>query len=302
MIPFTKMHGLGNDYIFLDAFGDARLASMGDYPALAAAMSDRRRGAGADGLILLEPADDAEARMRIWNADGSDGVICGNGLRCAARLLIERGHAPGDSLRIRTGAGVRGARAEREGGVFAAEIDMGTPTLDVAALPVRVADLDSDAQRGGESCTSQSLGAGILCVYAMGGRRGVFVGVGNPHFVTVVEEDPGEATVEREGPALERHPAFPERMNIQFAQVLSRRRLRLRTWERGSGATLACGTGACAAVVGLAALGLLDREAIVTLPGGDLRVRWDASTDRVSQTGPAAFVYDGAWPEPGERA
>jgi len=286
VIRFTKMHGLGNDYLFLDAFRDPALARRDDFERLAIEMSERRHGAGADGLILLAPDTEADAAMRIWNADGSDGVICGNGLRCAARLLVERGHVGDSTLRIRTGAGVRAAHVfSGVSGFESVEVDMGAPATDLSSLPVRL----DKVQRVGDGPTLE-----------VGGRRGLFVGAGNPHFVIVIEDGLEEVQLEAEGPALERHPAFPERMNIQFVQVESPSRLRVRTWERGSGATAACGTGACAGVVGAHLLGLVERSATVALPGGDLEIRWDETTGRVLQRGPAAYVFEGRWPEDGE--
>ncbi|MFG0274204.1 MAG: diaminopimelate epimerase, partial [Phycisphaerales bacterium] len=239
MIPFIKMHGLGNDFVILDAFHDPPLARREDLDRLAIAMCDRRTGVGADGLILLAPDEaDADCDMRIRNADGSDGVICGNGLRCAARLLVERGHLPGPSMRIRTGAGVREATIWMAGDRFeAAEIAMGAPTIDVTRLPVRVEALDR----------IDSVGNAGTPRFGALGRRGVFIGAGNPHFVVPVD-DLGSVDLEREGAALERHAAFPERMNVQFVRVDAPDRLTVRTWERGAGATAACGTGACAAL------------------------------------------------------
>lgn len=282
MIPFTKMHGLGNDFVILDAFRDRALDRREDLDSLAVAMCDRRRGAGADGLILLAPdGADADCDMTIRNADGSDGVICGNGLRCAVRLLLDRAHLPGPALRIRTGAGVRGARALESGH---AEVEMGAPVTDLASLPV---DPERIRPAGGGACE-------------VNGRTGVFVGTGNPHFVVPVEGDLDAIDLAREGAALERHPAFPRRMNVQFVRVIAPDRLRVRTWERGAGATFACGTGACAALVGCATLGLAGREATVALPGGDLRVRWEGPGGRVHQAGPAAYVYEGRWVEGAE--
>jgi diaminopimelate epimerase len=291
VIPFTKMHGLGNDFVVLDAFRDPLLARRDDLTRLAIAMGDRRTGIGADGLILLAlDSADSDCDMRIWNADGSDGVICGNGLRCAARLLVERGHLPGPAMRIRTGAGVRVATVWAPGGRFeAAEIAMGTPTLALDRLPVRAESIDL-VDRVGKAGTP---------VCRVLGRVGVFVGVGNPHFV-VPEADLDGVDLGREGPALERHDAFPERMNIQFVRVDARDRLTVRTWERGAGATAACGTGACAALVAMAALGRADSRATVALPGGELRIRWDDPAGEVHQAGPAAYTFAGRWPEGGE--
>ncbi len=249
MLPFTKMQGIGNDFVVLDALRDALTFD----PALVPALCDRRRGVGGDGVLLVEKGDAAPFRMRMWNPDGSESEMCGNGLRCAAALLRDRGHVEGP-VEIETGAGV--LRADfREGGVA---VDMGF---------ARLLDEGKDA--------------------------GIGVSMGNPHLVLFVE-DADAVDLAADGSRLEGHPDFPQRTNVHFAQILSPDEVRVRVWERGAGATLACGTGACAVAVAGVETGRLARRAIVRLPGGPLTIEVDESR-RVTMTGPASTVFDGNW-------
>jgi len=290
-IPFVKMHGLGNDYVFLDAVAEPALARRDDLPALARAMSARRRGVGADGLIIVsrpsEPGREADAavRMRIFNADGSDGGMCGNGARCAVKLAIERGYATvAADVRIETEAGVLIASAERDphGRVTSATVDMGAPSFDPESLPADTSRLE----RAGDDPPR----------WRVGPVEGVLVSVGNPHVVAFFNDSIESVDLARIGPEVERHPAFPQRVNLQLAHVVDRSRALVRTWERGAGATAACGTGACAVLAAGVRLDMLDRVATITLPGGDLFVRWDEATGRISQSGPTTEVFRGEWP------
>lgn len=281
-MKFTKMHGLGNDFVVLDAVADAWIASRDDLPEIARTTCDRRTGVGADGLIVVEKDAIAGHRMSIYNADGSDGGMCGNGSRCIAKLLVERGYAkPDDSGAISVALGDRLLRLkvdmDRANRVASVTVDMGPPVTDVAQLPVLTDRFD-----------------GIP-----GDHPVTFVGMGNPHLVAFMSRDDLIAVdLKRLGPVLEHHRAFPERMNIQFAHVESPSRVRVRTWERGAGATHACGSGACAVVAAGVIGGTLERRVIVDMPGGELDINWDQATGHVFMSGPAAEVFTGDWPTP----
>lgn len=294
-MKFTKMHGLGNDYLFLDGFQDPALARRDDYPALALAMSDRRLGVGADGIIVLQKPGEGrpyEFAMRIFNADGSEAEMCGNGLRCAVKLLVERGHvrlSERNRLRMHTGAGVLEAEARfgEDGLVDTVTIAMGKPSFALPAIPVdtsRIAVLRE---------------VGPATEFAVGEETGVAVSVGNPHFVCFRETPVERFDLARFGPLLEKHEAFPKRINVHIVNVLGPGRLRMRSWERGAGMTTACGTGACATLAAAAATARCGRSAIIELPGGELFIEWDEDSGLIHKTGPATHVFDGDWPEPG---
>ena len=282
---FTKLEGCGNDYIYVDLW-DEPLAGV-DVPALARAISDRHFGVGGDGLILVGPTPEADARMVVYNADGSSAEMCGNGLRCAGRLAWEHGRIGGNRHpRFATGAGILTLELTFTDTVCTgAIVAMGSPRLTPAAVPV------------------QHPGPGPLLELHLeaGGKnwRLLAVGMGNPHAVCFVD-DVATVDLARIGPLLEHHPVFPRRANIEFVSVLADERgipvLRQRTWERGSGETLACGTGACAATVAA----ILDqrisgRQAIVRLNGGDVAIAWPANTAEVTMRGPATRVFAGEW-------
>ncbi|MFW5845178.1 MAG: diaminopimelate epimerase [Planctomycetota bacterium] len=283
---FTKMHGLGNDYVYIDGW---REPLPQDLPALARAISDRHRGVGGDGLILVLPPEEAghHARMRMFNADGSESGMCGNGLRCAARLAWEHGHVPAAGIRFETGAGLRTVdlHVDAAGACTGATVDMGHPILEPERIPVLV---DPDLA---PFIRLQPPGSAPLHLRP--------VGMGNPHAVHVCA-DVAAWDLPRIGPLLERDPVFPERAIIEFVQRLPDEDglpvLRQRTWERGSGETQACGTGACAVCV----VAILDghipgREAIVRLDGGDLRIAWPQDGAPVHMSGPAELVFTGTW-------
>ncbi|WP_297209374.1 diaminopimelate epimerase [uncultured Flavonifractor sp.] len=255
-MKFVKMHGLGNDYVILNCLNGA----PEHLPSLAAELSDRHFGPGADGLICLLPSERGEFRMRIFNADGSEGEMCGNGIRCLGRYIWDRGLSAGRALEIETGAGLR--RLEDLGEMI--RVDMGPPEV---SPPVPAAAL---------------------------GRQWslIPVSMGNPHGVLFVEE-PGALDLSALGPALERHPAFPGGINVEAVSVAAPDRLRMRVWERGSGETLACGTGACAALAAAVSAGLAEERAWVELPGGTLEVHWDRAEGTILLTGPAVTVYEG---------
>jgi len=267
---FTKMHGIGNDFILLDGFG----RDIPDPEGLAARLCDRHFGIGADGLILALPSDRADARMRIINSDGSEAEMCGNGLRCLGKFLYETGLCRKTPIRVETLAGILTLALEigGDGAVARVTVDMGAPEFDPALIPV-------------------AAGSNAVTLEAAGHRLRFFcVSMGNPHAVTF-DLFPDDATFAALGPLLERHPIFPRRCNIEFCR-LDGDGAQVRVWERGDGPTLACGTGACAVLAAGVSQGLLPRKARIQLPGGALVVRWD-DDGHLFMTGPAETVFTG---------
>jgi diaminopimelate epimerase len=276
-MKFTKMHGLGNDYVYVSLFDQPPPA---DPAALAVAVSDRHFGIGGDGLILIGPSERADARMRMFNADGSEGEMCGNGVRCVAKYIHDHGIAPKERVTVETGRGVLTLDLEVERGrARRIRVDMGTPILRSAEIPTT---LPGDPP--------------VEVPVVIEGRelRLTAVSMGNPHVVAYVE-DVAAFPVEALGPVLERHPAFPRRVNAHFVEVLGPAEVRMRTWERGSGITLACGTGACAVCVAGVLTGRTGRRLLAHLPGGDLELEWPAADAPVFMTGPATEVFSGEW-------
>ena len=277
---FVKLHGAGNDYIYVDA----RERDM-DWPDLARRVSDRHFGIGADGLILLRESESADARMQMFNADGSEGMMCGNGIRCFVRFGLDS-FALDDarsSFDIETASGVLNVRPIREGGVMTrASVSMGEPELRPSRVPVAAPD---DMERVLNYPLAVD-GSDILISC---------VSMGNPHAVAFLDDPVDDYELTRIGPMVENHPFFPDRVNYEIVNVLSRDRMKVRVWERGSGITLACGTGACAAVVAARLNGLVDDDVTVELPGGDLRVSWPGEGEVVME-GPVARVFEGHWP------
>jgi diaminopimelate epimerase len=279
---FTKMHGAGNDYIYVNAF-EERLPD--DLPRLAIAVSDRHKGIGSDGLILIRPSPVADARMQMFNADGSEAEMCGNGVRCVAKYVHDHGIARSENLRIETARGILDLRLFTSGGkVTSVRVNMGPPILKATEIPTRLpgdppVEVPLDVARGA------------------GGRelKVTCVSMGNPHCVTFVDEITDDLVL-RVGPQIERHPAFPNRVNAEFIQIVSPTEMIMRVWERGSGETQACGTGACAAAVAGVLAGRTERRVLVHLRGGDLELEWSPSGD-VYLTGPAVEVFEGVWPE-----
>ena len=266
-MQFTKMHGIGNDFIVVDGF---RYTDIPDPGALSVRMCDRHFGVGADGLIWMVPSDCADARMRIFNSDGSEPEMCGNGLRCAAQFLRDKGIVDKDVMTIETLAGVLTVTFDGRG----ITADMGEPILEPALIPVY-----SDSNRITLSLHGKKL-------------RFFCVSMGNPHAVTF-DLYPSDDDFYRLGPALECHSAFPAKANIEFCRVREGG-IDVRVWERGDGETLACGTGACATLTAAATLGLTPREADVRLPGGTLRITWQPD-NHLHMTGPAETVFEGTW-------
>ncbi len=275
---FTKMQGLGNDYIYLDC---VRGPMPRDPAALARLMSDRHFGIGADGLILICPSSKADARMRMFNADGSESEMCGNGLRCVAKFVHDHGIAVKPKLTIETGRGVLSVDLEiHQGKVERATVDMGEPILQASDIPTTLP--------GNPPLDVPVVVDGAVWNFTC-------VSMGNPHAVAFVPQLSDEM-VQGVGPKVERHLAFPRRTNVEFLQVLGPNEARMRVWERGSGETLACGTGACASVVAGTLTGRLNRRATIHLLGGDLLVEWSDKDNHVYMTGPAVEVFTGDWP------
>jgi diaminopimelate epimerase len=277
-MKFTKMHGLGNDYVYVDLFRE-RLS--GDPASLAVAISDRHRGVGSDGLILIEPSERADARMRMFNADGSESEMCGNGVRCVAKYVHDHGIATRPTVTIETGRGVLTLEIEAHAGkAERVRVEMGAPILRSAEIPTTlVGDPPIDA-----SIEVEGLSLAVTCV-----------SMGNPHAVAYVD-DVANFPLETIGPKIERHQAFPRRVNAHVVQVISPGEVRMRTWERGSGITLACGTGACAVCVAGVLTGRTGRRLLAHLPGGPLELEWSGEGAPVFMTGPAVEVFSGDWP------
>jgi diaminopimelate epimerase len=278
-LRFYKLQGAGNDFVLLDAL--AQPLPEHDFASLARRLCDRRFGVGADGLLVVEPSHEADYRMRILNADGSEATMCGNGIRCFARYLWEYRCPDAASLAIETGAGVRRVHrlsADRF------QVEMGTPKI----MPSPPISPSPNELGEGEYAAplSHAVGEGL-------GVRATFVHTGAPHLVLFVDSVDA-FPLETAGAALERHPQFPDRVNVSVAQVDAPNRVRARVWERGAGATLACGTGACAIVVAGVHTGRLERTAQVQMPGGMLQVEWRAD-DTLWLTGEAVLVYEGVW-------
>jgi diaminopimelate epimerase len=285
---FTKMHGLGNDYIYVNGFEPKDVPN--DPPALAKRISDRHFGVGGDGLILLLPADDgvdAHCRMRMFNIDGSEGEMCGNGIRCVCKLAHDSGAVSANPMKIQTGNGVLTLdyTLDDQGKVDCVTVDMGEPRLDPADVPIDISQLTPTDR-------PQTFG---LCIEETGESfTATFCATGNPHAVIYVE-DVSAVNLTRVGPPLERHPAFPNRMNVHFVEVVSTDEVKVRHWERGSGITLACGTGASAVCVAGLLTGRTQRKITAHLPGGALTLEWKEPDNHVYMTGLAVQVFTGEW-------
>jgi diaminopimelate epimerase len=284
----TKMHGIGNDYVYVDC---VNAPPPRDPAALARAISDRHFGVGGDGLILICPSERADVRMRMFNADGSEAEMCGNGIRCVAKYAHEHGLSHNNPLTVETGRGILTLHLEvRNGKVEQVTVDMGEPILEAARIPTtlpgpRVVNCGGYPLPGPAGWAA---GCGL-------DPRLTCVSMGNPHVVLYCA-DAARVPLEQVGPLLETAEVFPRRINVHFVQVISADEVRMRTWERGSGITLACGTGACAVAVAGVLTGRTGRRLLAHLPGGDLRLHWSEADNRVSMTGPAVEVFSGEWP------
>ena len=274
---FTKMQGCGNDYIYVDC---VREKPPKDAPALSRAISDRHFGVGADGLILICPSEKADARMRMFNADGSEAEMCGNGVRCVAKYVYDPRIAQKPVLRIETGRGVLTLELEIDADkVRQVRVDMGEPILQSEQIPTKLSgDPPIDVPLPGHELR-------VTCV-----------SMGNPHCIAFVN-DLTDALVLGVGPGIEKDAAFPRKTNVEFVRVNRPDDVSVRVWERGTGETLACGTGACAVCVAGVLTGRTQRQITAHLPGGDLRLAWSDRDNHVFMTGPAVEVFCGDWPE-----
>jgi diaminopimelate epimerase len=282
-MQFTKMQGAGNDYIYVDCFAQP---VPGNIPELARRISDRRFGVGGDGLILICPSERGDAEMRMYNADGSYGEMCGNGMRCVAKYIYDHGIQRRDRLKIESaGRMLSFDLTVVRGKVEQVKADMGEPILIPAEVPTTLSSAAAPNKHA------------IDVPISVGGRefRVNCLSMGNPHCVVFVDELTDDWVLET-GPLLEVDSHFPKRVNVEFAKVVSRRELQQRTWERGSGETLACGSGACAVCVAGVLTDRCDREVQIHLRGGDLSIHWDEDSNHVFMTGPAVEVFSGEWP------
>ena len=273
-MKFTKMHGLGNDYVYVNCFEE----KIDNPPAVARFVSDRHFGIGSDGLIMINPSKTADFEMEMYNADGSRGEMCGNGIRCVAKYVYDYGLTDKTQISVETLGGIKYLDLTVEDGkVSQVKVDMGKPELEADLIPIiseREQVIDEPIEVDGKE-------------YHMTG-----VSMGNPHAV-IYEDDVKGLDLEKIGPKFENHERFPKRINTEFVHCIDRQTVEMRVWERGSGETLACGTGACAVAVSSILNNLTDTRVTVKLLGGDLQIEWDREKDRVFMTGPATVVFDG---------
>ena len=317
-MKFTKMQGLGNDYVYVDCTRD-ELATPSE---VARAVSDRHFGIGSDGLILIKPSKTADFYMEMYNADGSRSAMCGNGIRCVGKYVYDFGLTDKLEVSIETAAGIKYLSLRLlDGKVSDVRVNMGAPELSPEKIPTTLegtkdiplngeADIERSEQQGTKqtgvvpagTVQTGSISAGTVRA-VLGAKLNVLgrdyevscVSMGNPHVITYVADEKA-IDIEKIGPAFENHPAFPERTNTEFIRVADRKNLYMRVWERGTGETLACGTGACASAVATMLNGLCDRSVIVHLLGGDLQIEWDVRENVVYMTGPAVTVFTGEYP------
>lgn len=273
-MKFTKMHGCGNDYVYVNGFEE----DVKDPSGVAIAVSDRHFGIGSDGLILILPSDVADFRMGMYNADGSEGKMCGNGVRCIAKYVYDHGMTDKTQISIETKGGIKYLDLHVENGkVSTVKVDMGEPILTTKEIPVEW----KEEQMIGQPVEVDGRQYEMTCV-----------SMGNPHAVVWVD-DTSSLDLEKIGPDFEHHAMFPERVNTEFVQILNRSEVNMRVWERGSGETLACGTGACATVVACALNDKTEDEVTIHLLGGDLLIQYDRASNHVYMTGPATTVFEG---------
>lgn len=276
MIKFTKMHGLGNDYVYIDCY--SKEVNLGDISDLAKFMSNRHFGIGSDGIILICRSDIADFKMRMFNFDGSEAEMCGNGIRCVGKFVYDKGLTNKETVKIETLAGIKILNLNvKNGKVETVRVDMGEPILKPKEIPV---NFGKEPVRG-------------LKINAID-REFDFtcISMGNPHAITLVENTK-EFDIEKYGPILEVDEHFPKRSNIEFIEIVNRENIKMRVWERGAGETLACGTGACATAVACNINGLTNRKVNIELLGGTLEIEWDKETNHVFMTGPATTVFEG---------
>ncbi len=278
-MKFTKMHGCGNDYVYINCFEE----TVKDPAKLAVIMSNRHFGVGSDGLILICPSDIADCKMRMFNADGSESEMCGNGIRCVGKYVHDRGIVNKKTISVETLAGIKiiEVHTNAEGMAETLTVDMGEPILSPAKIPV-VAEGEPVK---GLSLTSCDKSFDFTCV-----------SMGNPHAVTFIDTPVKDFDVDKYGSVLETDSHFPQKANIEFCEPVDETHLKMRVWERGTGETLACGTGTCATVVAAVLNGVCPREKVyVDILGGKLTIEWKESDNHVYMTGPAAFTFDGVW-------
>ena len=273
-MKFTKMHGIGNDYVYVNCFKETV-----EHPSeMAIKVSDRHFGIGSDGLILIKPSEVADGKMEMYNADGSQGAMCGNGIRCVAKYMYDYGITDKTSISVETKSGIKYLDLTiKDGKVDTVKVNMGTPILKAVDIPVRSEKekvIDESVMVDGKEWK-------ITCV-----------SMGNPHAITYID-DVKNLEIEKIGPKFENHEIFPDRVNTEFVRVIDRTTVEMRVWERGSGETLACGTGACAVAVSSILNGLTEEEVTVKLLGGDLKIFWDRTENKVYMTGSATTVFDG---------
>lgn len=276
MIKFTKMHGLGNDYVYIDCY--SKEVDLGNISDLAKFMSNRHFGIGSDGIILICKSKVADFKMRMFNFDGSEAEMCGNGIRCIGKFVYDKGLTNKETVKVETLAGIKILKLNvKNGKVETVRVDMGEPILEPKEIPV---DFDEEPVKG-------------LKINAID-REFDFtcVSMGNPHAITLVENTK-KFDIEKYGPILEIDEHFPKRSNIEFIEVTDKNNVKMRVWERGAGETLACGTGACATAVACNINGLTDRKVNVELLGGTLEIEWDEETNHVFMTGSATTVFEG---------
>ena len=276
-MKFTKMQGIGNDYVYVNCLQE----TIENPSELAKKISDRHYGVGSDGLIMINPSDKADFEMEMYNADGSRGEMCGNGIRCVAKYVYDYGLTDKTSISVETLAGIKYLYLTVEDGkVVLVKVDMGKPMLRPEEVPV----VSEKEEVIDEPITVDGQEYRMTCV-----------SMGNPHAVVFIDQDVKEFPLETVGVKFENHERFPKRVNTEFVNVLDRHTAQMRVWERGSGETLACGTGACAVAVACALNGLTEDEVTVKLLGGDLQIKWDREKNTVYMTGPAEVVFDGEW-------
>ena len=279
-MKFTKMHGCGNDYVYVNCL-EQDIENPGE---LAIKVSDRHFGIGSDGLILIRPSKVADFTMAMYNLDGSEGMMCGNGIRCVAKFVYDKGLTDKTHIAIETKSGIKYLDLKVEDGkMLEATVDMGEVRIEA---PIVVKAVEGHPVTLNKLATNPATDAGSDEIEL------VSVNVGNPHAILFVE-DTKTAPVEEVGKVIEKDPAFPEGVNVEFIELIDRKTINMRVWERGSGETLACGTGACASVVAGISRGYLEDEVTVHLLGGDLRIRYDRESKHVFMTGPATIVFEG---------
>ncbi len=273
-MKFTKMHGIGNDYVYVNCFKE----TVENPSEVAVKVSDRHFGIGSDGLILIKPSEVADGKMEMYNADGSQGAMCGNGIRCVAKYMYDYGITDKTSISVETKSGIKYLDLTlKDGKVDTVKVNMGMPILKAAEIPVRF-----EKERViNEPVFVDGTEWRITCV-----------SMGNPHAITYIDDVKG-LEIEKIGPKFENHEMFPDRVNTEFVHVIDRKTVEMRVWERGSGETLACGTGACAVAVSSILNGLTEDEVTVKLLGGDLKIFWDQKENTVYMTGSATTVFDG---------